>query len=185
MNAIDRASSVWNKWEAQREEIANAAAPCWVGAVADIPSMEGRQPRVFTLNPTDAGIEKSILKLGASYALMSSQGVQIILLGEPIRPNSPWSKFNVLHEAGHLRNPRRAAYLVARNGWIFPCCALAIVELVLWSMQSGQRDLIEYAPQVRDRVARHHALDLVDPYTFLYAKDVRFIQQCRSSRSTR
>jgi hypothetical protein len=29
VNALDRASSVWKKWEAGREEIANAAAPCW------------------------------------------------------------------------------------------------------------------------------------------------------------
>ena len=30
MNALDRASSVWKKWEAGREEIASAAAPCWI-----------------------------------------------------------------------------------------------------------------------------------------------------------
>lgn len=30
VNALDRASSVWKKWEAGREEIANAAAPCWI-----------------------------------------------------------------------------------------------------------------------------------------------------------
>ncbi|MGY3134570.1 hypothetical protein ACVWZM_005252 [Bradyrhizobium sp. USDA 4501] len=28
--AVDRASSVWKKWEPQREEIAKAAAPCWI-----------------------------------------------------------------------------------------------------------------------------------------------------------
>lgn len=30
VNAIDRASSVWGKWEAEREEVAKAAAPCWI-----------------------------------------------------------------------------------------------------------------------------------------------------------
>lgn len=30
VNVIDRASSVWKKWEAQREEIASAAASCWI-----------------------------------------------------------------------------------------------------------------------------------------------------------
>lgn len=30
VNAIDRAGSIWKKWESQREEIANAAAPCWI-----------------------------------------------------------------------------------------------------------------------------------------------------------
>ena len=35
-----------------------------------------------------------------------------------------------------------------------------------------------YAPEVRDWVIKHHALERVDPYTFLYAKDVRFIRHC-------
>jgi hypothetical protein len=35
-----------------------------------------------------------------------------------------------------------------------------------------------YAPEVRDWVLKHHALDQVDPYTYLYAKDVRFIRHC-------
>jgi hypothetical protein len=30
LNAVDRASSVWSKWEADREEVAQAAAPCWI-----------------------------------------------------------------------------------------------------------------------------------------------------------
>jgi len=30
VNAIDRAGSVWGKWEAEREEVAKAAAPCWI-----------------------------------------------------------------------------------------------------------------------------------------------------------
>ena len=30
VSAIDRASSVWSKWNAQREEVAKAAAPCWI-----------------------------------------------------------------------------------------------------------------------------------------------------------
>ncbi|MCP3475059.1 hypothetical protein NLM33_32575 [Bradyrhizobium sp. CCGUVB1N3] len=30
VNALDRASSVWKKWEPDREEIAKAAAPCWI-----------------------------------------------------------------------------------------------------------------------------------------------------------
>lgn len=37
-----------------------------------------------------------------------------------------------------------------------------------------------YAPEVRDWVMAHHALDQVDPYTYLYARDVRFIRHCRA-----
>jgi hypothetical protein len=36
-----------------------------------------------------------------------------------------------------------------------------------------------YAPAVRDWVTKHHALDQVDPYTYLYPKDVKFIRHCR------
>jgi hypothetical protein len=35
-----------------------------------------------------------------------------------------------------------------------------------------------YAPEVRDWVIKHHALDQVDPYTYLHPKDVRFIRHC-------
>jgi hypothetical protein len=42
-----------------------------------------------------------------------------------------------------------------------------------------------YAPPVRDWVIQHHALDQVDPYTYLYSRDVRFIQHCRSGRAER
>lgn len=30
VKALDGASSVWKKWESQREEVAQAAAPCWI-----------------------------------------------------------------------------------------------------------------------------------------------------------
>lgn len=30
VSTVDRASSLWTKWEVQREEIAKAAAPCWI-----------------------------------------------------------------------------------------------------------------------------------------------------------
>ncbi|WP_245269317.1 hypothetical protein [Bradyrhizobium japonicum] len=30
VNAVDRAGSIWSKWEAEREEVARAAAPCWI-----------------------------------------------------------------------------------------------------------------------------------------------------------
>lgn len=30
MKALDGASSVWKKWESQREEVAQAGAPCWI-----------------------------------------------------------------------------------------------------------------------------------------------------------
>jgi len=30
VNAVDRAGSIWSKWEAEREEVAKAAAPCWI-----------------------------------------------------------------------------------------------------------------------------------------------------------
>lgn len=30
LQAVDRASSVWGKWEGAREEVAKAAGPCWV-----------------------------------------------------------------------------------------------------------------------------------------------------------
>jgi hypothetical protein len=32
VNTLDRASSVWKKWEPDREEIINAAGPCWIPA---------------------------------------------------------------------------------------------------------------------------------------------------------
>ena len=35
-----------------------------------------------------------------------------------------------------------------------------------------------YSPEVRDWVMRHHAIEQVDPYTYLYAKDVKFIRHC-------
>ena len=30
VQALDNASSIWKKWEGQREEVATAAAPCWI-----------------------------------------------------------------------------------------------------------------------------------------------------------
>jgi hypothetical protein len=30
VNAVDRTGSVWGKWEAERDELAKAAAPCWI-----------------------------------------------------------------------------------------------------------------------------------------------------------
>jgi len=41
-----------------------------------------------------------------------------------------------------------------------------------------QQMMASYAPEVRGWVMQHHALEQVDPYTFLYAKDVRFIRHC-------
>ena len=40
-----------------------------------------------------------------------------------------------------------------------------------------------YAPEVRDWVMAHHALDQVDPYTTLYARDVTFVRHCGSGKS--
>ncbi|ODM82780.1 hypothetical protein A6X20_16805 [Bradyrhizobium elkanii] len=140
----DVIDSKFARWMAQQNSRIEHGDELSDRVVADIPSMEGRQPRIFTVIPTEAGLKKGVSKLEGSYALMSPQGEQIILLHELIRPSSPWSKFNVLHEAGHLRNPGRVAYLVARNGWIFLCGALTIVELALWPMQPAQRDLIGY-----------------------------------------
>jgi hypothetical protein len=44
--------------------------------------------------------------------------------------------------------------------------------------QLTQQMMAAYAPVVRDWVLRHHAVEHVDPYTYLYPKDVRFIRQC-------
>jgi hypothetical protein len=41
-----------------------------------------------------------------------------------------------------------------------------------------QQMMAAYAPAVRGWVIRHHALEQVDPYTYLYAKDVTFIRHC-------
>lgn len=30
VQTLDRSSSIWKKWDGQREEIAKAAAPCWI-----------------------------------------------------------------------------------------------------------------------------------------------------------
>jgi ATP-dependent protease ClpP protease subunit len=48
------------------------------------------------------------------------------------------------------------------------------------SFSFGQTQLMmqAYAPEVRDWVIGHHALEHVDPYTYLYPKDVTFIQHC-------
>ncbi len=35
-----------------------------------------------------------------------------------------------------------------------------------------------YAPEVRAWVIKHHALEQVDPYTYLYARNVTFIRHC-------
>jgi hypothetical protein len=43
---------------------------------------------------------------------------------------------------------------------------------------STQQMMSAYAPEVRDWVIKHHALEQVDPYTYLYAKDVTFIRRC-------
>src|SRR5262249_2737787 len=37
-----------------------------------------------------------------------------------------------------------------------------------------------YPPAVMAWVKQHRAVENVDPYTYLYAKDVTFLQQCRS-----
>jgi hypothetical protein len=48
------------------------------------------------------------------------------------------------------------------------------------SFRFGETQLTSsYAPEVRDWVVKHHALEQVDPYTYLYAKDVTFIRHCR------
>jgi hypothetical protein len=49
------------------------------------------------------------------------------------------------------------------------------------SFNFGQTQLMmsAYAPVVRDWVVKHHALEQVDPYTYLYPKDVTFIRHCR------
>jgi hypothetical protein len=30
LQTVDRAGSIWTKWEGRREDIARAAAPCWI-----------------------------------------------------------------------------------------------------------------------------------------------------------
>jgi hypothetical protein len=49
------------------------------------------------------------------------------------------------------------------------------------SINPGQTQLMmsSYAPEVRAWVMKHHALDQVDPDTYLYAKNVTFIRHCR------
>jgi hypothetical protein len=49
------------------------------------------------------------------------------------------------------------------------------------SFNPGQTELMmqAYAPEVRDWVMRHHALEHVDPYTYLYPRNVTFIRHCR------
>ena len=49
------------------------------------------------------------------------------------------------------------------------------------SFNPGQTQLMmqAYAPEVRDWVIRHHALEQVDPYTYLYPRNVTFIRHCR------
>ena len=48
------------------------------------------------------------------------------------------------------------------------------------SINPGETQLMmsAYAPEVRDWVMRHHAIDQVDPYTYLYARNVTFIRHC-------
>ena len=48
------------------------------------------------------------------------------------------------------------------------------------SINPGETQLMmsAYAPAVRDWVTKHRALDQVDPYTYLYARNVTFIRHC-------
>jgi hypothetical protein len=48
------------------------------------------------------------------------------------------------------------------------------------SISPGDTQLMmsAYAPEVRDWVIKHHALEQVDPYTYLYPKQVTFIRHC-------
>jgi len=48
------------------------------------------------------------------------------------------------------------------------------------SFNFGQTQLMmsAYAPEVRTWVIKHHALEQVDPYTYLYARNVTFIRHC-------
>ncbi|MBR0874607.1 hypothetical protein JQ633_29910 [Bradyrhizobium tropiciagri] len=53
-----------------------------------------------------------------------------------------------------------------------------------FNARGTQNMLNAYAPEVRDWVLRHHALEHVDPYTYLYARDVRFIRHCSAKGTT-
>ncbi len=48
------------------------------------------------------------------------------------------------------------------------------------SINPGETELMmsSYAPEVRNWVLKHHALEQVDPYTYLYANNVTFIRHC-------
>lgn len=50
------------------------------------------------------------------------------------------------------------------------------------SINPGETQLMmsSYAPAVRDWVLKHHALEQVDPYTYLYARSVTFIRHCNN-----
>src|SRR6185437_8967656 len=43
VNAVDRAGSVWAKWDGPREQIAKAASPCWI-PIDDLTAFLNRLP---------------------------------------------------------------------------------------------------------------------------------------------
>jgi hypothetical protein len=51
INAVDRAGSIWKKWESEREEVVKAAFPCWI-PIEDLQSFLNTLPRP-SLTKTD------------------------------------------------------------------------------------------------------------------------------------
>ena len=51
----------------------------------------------------------------------------------------------------------------------------------IYDERATQDMLASYAGPVRQWVLAHRALERVDPYTYLYAKDVTFLRRCKGS----
>jgi hypothetical protein len=49
----------------------------------------------------------------------------------------------------------------------------------IFNQRANDQMLASYAPDVRAWVIQHHALEHVDPYTYLYPRNVTFLKKCQ------
>jgi hypothetical protein len=78
--------------------------------------------------------------------------------------------------------PLRKICITPRGYFMFHAAHMANGDRT-FNPRGTQNMMSAYAPVVRNWVLRHHALEQVDPYTYLYARDVKFIRQCSGSES--
>src|ERR1022692_4868899 len=71
VQAVDRASSIWEKWEGPREELAKAAAHCWI-PTEDLQAFLNRLPGpVLTHTDVVQRLRVSLLKTSSTRASLA------------------------------------------------------------------------------------------------------------------